>query len=94
MGKLVDIGCADCSESEKGLEDESTTDGERIVAAVVAALVEAVEFLEPTGGGGARDRGFRKCSRARWSRSNLRGEGEVERDRIGENGAEGERGRG
>ena len=47
LGKLEDIGCADCSESEKGLEDESTTDGERIVAAVVAALVEAVEFLEP-----------------------------------------------
>ena len=52
MGKLEDIGCADCSESEKGLEDESTTDGEGIVAAVVAALVEAVEFLEPTGGMG------------------------------------------
>jgi len=52
LGKLEDIGCADCSESEKGLEDESTTDGEGIVAAVVAALVEAVEFLEPTGGVG------------------------------------------
>jgi len=52
LGKLEDIGCADCSESEKGLEDEATTDGEGIVAAVVAALVEAVEFLEPTGGVG------------------------------------------
>ena len=39
MGKLEDIGCADCSESEKGLEDESTTDGEGVAATEVAPLV-------------------------------------------------------
>ena len=47
LGKLEDIGCADCSESEKGLEDESTTDGEGIVATVVAFFVETVDRFEP-----------------------------------------------
>ena len=45
--KLEDIGCADCSESEKGLEDEATTDGEGIVATVVAFFVEAMDRLKP-----------------------------------------------
>ena len=47
LEKLEDIGCADCSESEKGLEDESTTDGEGIVATVVAFFVETVDRFEP-----------------------------------------------
>lgn len=36
MGNLEDIGCADCGENEKGLEDEAATDGEGIMAALVA----------------------------------------------------------
>ena len=47
LGKLEDIGCADCSESENGLEDESTTNGEGIVAAEVAFFVETVNRFEP-----------------------------------------------
>ncbi len=47
LGKLEDIGCADRSESEKSLEDESTTDGEGIVATVVAFFVETVNRFEP-----------------------------------------------
>ena len=47
LGKLEDIGCEDCSESEKGLEDEATTDGEGIVATVVAFFVETVDRFEP-----------------------------------------------
>jgi len=47
LGKLEDIGCADRSESEKSLEDEATTDGEWIVATVVAFFVEAVNRFEP-----------------------------------------------
>ncbi len=49
LGKLEDIGCADCSESEKGLEDESTTDGEGVAATEVAPLVQAMKFFEPSG---------------------------------------------
>ena len=47
LGNLEDIGCADCGENEKGLEDEATTDGEGIVATVVAFFVETVNRFEP-----------------------------------------------
>ena len=47
LGNLEDIGCADCGESEKGLEDEAATDGEGIVATVVVFFVEAVNRFEP-----------------------------------------------
>jgi len=47
LGNLEDIGCADCGENEKGLEDEAATDGEGIVATVVAFFVETVNRFEP-----------------------------------------------
>jgi len=49
LGNLEDIGCADCGESEKGLEDEAATDGEGIMATVVAFFVEAMDRLKPLG---------------------------------------------